>query len=97
MLNEGYDTGTTDFAPIINKIPADADAVMGGGHFADGQQFAKAMFDKDIPAKLIACWSLHRNRPLPKLATQPSGSSVPASGNLWPPLHRITDRPARIL
>src|SRR5512146_664055 len=53
-LNEGYDTGTTDFAPIINKIPADVDAVMGGGHFADGQQFAKAMFDKGINAKLIS-------------------------------------------
>ncbi len=51
---EGYDTGTTDFAPIINKIPADVDAVMGGGHFADGQQFAKAMFEKGIKAKFIA-------------------------------------------
>ncbi|GAB4503282.1 MAG: amino acid ABC transporter substrate-binding protein [Anaerolineales bacterium] len=54
MLNEGYDSGTTDFAPIINKIPADVDAVMGGGHFADGQQFAKAMFDKGINAKFVA-------------------------------------------
>jgi branched-chain amino acid transport system substrate-binding protein len=52
-MNEGYDTGTTDFAPIINKIPADVDAVMGGGHFADGQQFAKAMFEKGIKAKFI--------------------------------------------
>jgi ABC-type antimicrobial peptide transport system ATPase subunit len=25
---EGYDTGSTDFAPFINKIPADADAIM---------------------------------------------------------------------
>jgi ABC-type branched-subunit amino acid transport system substrate-binding protein len=54
VLNEGYDSGTTDFAPIINKIPADVDAVMGGGHFADGQQFAKAMFDKGISAKFVA-------------------------------------------
>jgi branched-chain amino acid transport system substrate-binding protein len=53
-LNEGYDTGTTDFAPIINKIPVDADAVMGGGHFADGQQFAKALFDKGVKAKFIS-------------------------------------------
>ena len=51
---EGYDTGTTDFAPIINKIPADADAVLGGGHFTDGQQFAKAMFEKGIKAKFIS-------------------------------------------
>jgi branched-chain amino acid transport system substrate-binding protein len=51
---EGYDTGTTDFAPIINKIPADVVAVLGGGHFADGQQFAKAMFDKGVKAKFIS-------------------------------------------
>lgn len=53
VLNEGYDSGTTDFAPIINKIPADVDAVMGGGHFADGQQFAKALFDKGISVKFV--------------------------------------------
>lgn len=53
-LMEGYDTGTTDFAPIINKIQGAApDAVMGGGHFADGQQFAKAIFDKKLGAKFI--------------------------------------------
>ncbi len=54
VMNEGYDTGTTDFALIINKIPADVDAVMGGGHFADGQQFAKAMSEKGIKAKFIS-------------------------------------------
>ncbi len=54
VLNEGYDSGTTDFAPIINKIPAGVDAIMGGGHFADGQQFAKAMFDKGVNAKFVA-------------------------------------------
>jgi branched-chain amino acid transport system substrate-binding protein len=55
VLMEGYDTGTTDFAPIINKIQAAApDAVMGGGHFADGQQFAKAMFEKNLAAKFIS-------------------------------------------
>lgn len=53
-LKEGYDSGTTDFAPIINKIPADVDAIMGGGHFADGQQFAKALFEKGVNAKLVA-------------------------------------------
>ncbi len=53
-MNEGYDTGTTDFAPIINKIPAGVDAIMGGGHFADGQQFAKSLFEKGVAAKYIA-------------------------------------------
>jgi branched-chain amino acid transport system substrate-binding protein len=54
VLNEGYDTGTTDFAPFVNKIPTDVDAIMGGGHFADGQQFAKAIFDKGLKAKMIS-------------------------------------------
>ena len=55
VVFEGYDTGTTDFAPIINKIEAAApEAVMGGGHFADGQQFAKAMFEKKLAVKFIS-------------------------------------------
>ncbi len=54
VLNEGYDTGTTDFAPFVNKIPSDVDAIMGGGHFADGQQFAKAIFDKGLHAKMVS-------------------------------------------
>ena len=54
VMNEGYESGTTDFAPIINKIPADVDAIMGGGHFADGQQFAKSLFDKGISAKFVS-------------------------------------------
>jgi len=55
VLFEGYDTGTTDFAPIINKVEAASpDAIMGGGHFADGQQFAKALFEKGLSAKFIS-------------------------------------------
>ncbi|HEY5984051.1 MAG TPA: amino acid ABC transporter substrate-binding protein [Anaerolineales bacterium] len=54
VLFEGYDTGTTDFAPIINKIAAAApDVLLGGGHFADGQLFAKAIFEKQLAAKFI--------------------------------------------
>jgi branched-chain amino acid transport system substrate-binding protein len=33
VVFEGYDTGTTDFAPFINKIvAANPDAILGGGH-----------------------------------------------------------------
>jgi ABC-type branched-subunit amino acid transport system substrate-binding protein len=53
-LFEGYDSGTTDFAPFINKIPADVDAVMGGGHFADTSTFAKQLFEKGVKAKMVA-------------------------------------------
>ena len=55
VLNEGYDSGTTDFAPLVNKIAAAApDAILGGGHFQDGQTFAKAIFDKQVAARFVA-------------------------------------------
>ncbi len=53
-LFEGYDTGATDFAPFINKIPTDTDAVMGGGHFADTSTFAKQLYEKAVKAKMVA-------------------------------------------
>ncbi|MEO8570393.1 MAG: amino acid ABC transporter substrate-binding protein [Chloroflexota bacterium] len=55
VVNEGYDSGTTDFAAFVNKIvAASPDAVMGGGHFADTSTFAKQLFDKGAKAKMIA-------------------------------------------
>ncbi len=52
---EGYDTGTTDFAPFINKIEdTDPDAILGGGHFQDGSTFAKQLSEKEINVKLVA-------------------------------------------
>ncbi len=54
VLFEGYDSGTTDFAPFINKIPAGTDAIMGGGHFADTSTFAKQLYEKGVKAKMVA-------------------------------------------
>lgn len=55
VLFEGYDSGTADFAPFINKISGlGPDAIMGGGHFADGSTFAKQLYEKQVPAKFIA-------------------------------------------
>ncbi len=53
-LFEGYEPGTTDFAPFINKIPPGVDAIMGGGHFADTSTFAKQLFEKGIKTKMVA-------------------------------------------
>ncbi len=86
-LNEGYDTGTTDFAPIINKIPAEVDAVMGGGHFADGQQFAKAMFEKAIQAKFI---SLLVAPPEPTFAEIGDAALGIVGPSQWEPLAAFT-------
>jgi branched-chain amino acid transport system substrate-binding protein len=87
LMNEGYDTGTTDFAPIINKIPADVDAVMGGGHFADGQQFAKALFDKGIKAKFI---SLLVAPPEPTFAEIGDAALGIVGPSQWEPLAAFT-------
>jgi branched-chain amino acid transport system substrate-binding protein len=52
---EGYDTGTTDFAPYINKIKASApDAILGGGHFQDGSTFTKQLYEKKVSVKMVA-------------------------------------------
>jgi branched-chain amino acid transport system substrate-binding protein len=52
---EGYDSGTTDFGPFINKIQDLApDALMGGGHFADGSTFARQIFEKGIDLKFVS-------------------------------------------
>lgn len=55
VLFEGYDSGTTDFAPFINKIQeTEPDAVLGGGHFQDGSTFARQLYEKDVPLNYIA-------------------------------------------
>lgn len=55
VVNEGYDSGTTDYAAFVNKVvAASPDAVMGGGHFADTSTFAKQLYDKGVKAKMIA-------------------------------------------
>ena len=55
VVNEGYDTGTTDFAPFINKITATSpDAIVGGGHFPDGTTFAKQLYEKRVPVKFVS-------------------------------------------
>ena len=55
VLFEGYDSGTTDFAPFINKISEAApDTIMGGGHFQDGSTFAKQLYEKKVAVKFVS-------------------------------------------
>lgn len=55
VVNEGYDTGTTDFGPFINKIQSSSpDAILGGGHLVDGTSFAKQLLEKKIPVRFVA-------------------------------------------
>jgi branched-chain amino acid transport system substrate-binding protein len=55
VLFQGYDTGTADFAPFINKIQqSNPDAILGGGHFQDGSTFARQLFEKKVPIKFLS-------------------------------------------
>jgi branched-chain amino acid transport system substrate-binding protein len=54
-LFEGYDSGTTDFAPFINKIQqSEPQAILGGGHFQDGSTFARQLSEKGVTVPYVA-------------------------------------------
>ncbi|MFN8476166.1 MAG: ABC transporter substrate-binding protein [Anaerolineae bacterium] len=82
MINEGYDTGTADFSAFINKVPADADAIIGGGHFADGETFAKQLAEKATKAKFI---SLLVAPPEPKFAEIGAAAQGIVGPSQWEP------------
>ncbi len=55
VLDEGYDSSTTDFAPFLNKVQqSGADAILGGGHFQDGSTFARQLAEKGVKARFLA-------------------------------------------
>lgn len=92
VLFEGYDSGATDFAPFINKIPAATDAVMGGGHFADTSTFARQLFEKGVKAKLIA---LLVAPPEPKFAELGDAALGVIGPSQWEPLAKYTPESAK--
>lgn len=54
VFEESYAGNTTDFAPVINKlISAKADALLGGGHYADGATLARQLYDQNAGLKLV--------------------------------------------
>jgi ABC-type branched-subunit amino acid transport system substrate-binding protein len=55
VVNQSYDTGTSDFNPFINQIVAAApDAIIGGGHLVDGSAFAKALNANNVTARFVS-------------------------------------------
>jgi branched-chain amino acid transport system substrate-binding protein len=83
VLFEGYEPGTTDFAPFINKIPAGTDAIMGGGHFADTSTLAKQLHEKGVKAKMVA---LLVAPPEPKFAELGEAAVGIIGPSQWEPL-----------
>lgn len=87
VLFEGYDSGTTDFAPFINKIEAsDPDAILGGGHFQDGSTFARQLYEKDAGANMIA---LLVAPPEPTFAELGDAAVGVVGPSQWEPLAQI--------
>jgi ABC-type branched-subunit amino acid transport system substrate-binding protein len=92
VLNEGYDTGTTDFGPFINKIEAAApQALMGGGHFQDGSTFAKQLFEKGVD---IAYVTLLVAPPEPDFAELGDAAYGIIGPSQWEPLAEFTPESA---
>lgn len=93
VIFEGYDSGTTDFNPFINKIQEAApDAIMGGGHFQDGSTFAKQLFEKSVTAKFI---SLLVAPPEPSFAELGDAAFGVIGPSQWEPLAAFTEDNAK--
>ncbi|HHS48810.1 MAG TPA: branched-chain amino acid ABC transporter substrate-binding protein [Desulfurella acetivorans] len=55
VMFEAYTPNTTDFSAFLNKMSLlKPDALIGGGHFADGETLAKQVYEQKIPLKLIS-------------------------------------------
>jgi ABC-type branched-subunit amino acid transport system substrate-binding protein len=92
VLFEGYDSGTTDFAPFINKIPPDIDAIMGGGHFADTSTFAKQIYEKGVKPKVVA---LLVAPPEPKFAEMGEACVAVIGASQWEPAAKYSPESAK--
>jgi branched-chain amino acid transport system substrate-binding protein len=93
VVNEGYDSGATDFASFVNKISAASpDAVMGGGHFADTSTFAKQLHEKGVKPKLVA---LLVAPPEPKFADIGDAALGIVGPSQWEPTVKFSEEAAK--
>ena len=92
VLFEGYDSGTADFAPFINKIPTDTAAIMGGGHFSDTSTFARQLYEKGSRAKMVA---LLVAPPEPKFAELGEAAVGVIGSSQWEPAARYSEETAK--
>ena len=92
VLFEGYDPGTADFAPFINKIPPDTDAIMGGGHFSDTSTFARQLHEKGTRARMVA---LLVAPPEPKFAELGEAAAGVVGSSQWEPSARYSEETAK--
>ena len=81
VLDETYGGTTTDFSPIINKvIAAKADALLGGGHYADGATLARQFHEQNAGLKWVTLLVAPTARTSPASAMRRSASRCRRSG-----------------
>jgi branched-chain amino acid transport system substrate-binding protein len=83
VLDEAYSGSTADFGPIINKIVASkADALLGGGHYADGETLARQLHDQKANLKWVTLLVAPDNPKFAELGDAAKDISVPSQ---WEP------------
>jgi branched-chain amino acid transport system substrate-binding protein len=88
-IDESYAGSTTDFSPIINKlVSAKADAIMGGGHYADGATLARQLHEQNAGTKWVTLLVAPDSPNFATLGDSAVGISVPSQ---WEP--QVTFKP----
>src|SRR5215468_7875230 len=88
-LEETYAGSTTDFSPVINKvISSKANALLGGGHYADGATLARQLHEQRAGMKWITLLVAPDSPNFATLADAALGISAPSQ---WEP--QVTYKP----
>jgi branched-chain amino acid transport system substrate-binding protein len=89
VLQESYNGSTTDFSPIINKVvSSNADALFGGGHYADGATLARQLHEQKAGLKWVTLLVAPDSPNFATLGDAAVGVSVPSQ---WMP--QVTFKP----
>jgi branched-chain amino acid transport system substrate-binding protein len=89
VLDESYAASTTDFGPIINKVVSSkAQALLGGGHYADGATLARQLYDQKAGLKWVTLLVAPDTPKFAELGDAAVGISVPSQ---WAP--QVTFKP----
>ena len=83
VLDEAYSGSTTDFGPIISKIIASkADALLGGGHYADTSTLTDQLHDQKTNLKWATLLVAPDSPKFAELGAAATNISVPSQ---WEP------------
>lgn len=95
VLFESYAKGTTDFTSFLNKIAAKKpDAIIGGGHFADGETFARQIYEQRVKVRLV---SLLVAPAVPKFAEIGKAALYVTAPSQWEPKAKYSKEAAKKL